>query len=250
MECKTCNLTFKNKDNYTKHLKTQRHQKRLANESTVHSCVCGKSYSYHQSLYVHRKTCEQYKQAKNNPVLNKMQKEMDELKKQINILLDKQADNHNTTNNNTTNIDTQNNTINININSFGNENLDYIDDEIICKCINRVFKSVPCLLEKIHFDPLHPENHNIKITNRKLPYATVLGNNKKWKTVNRKDAIDKMVNNGYFMLDEKYENCKDKFDPNTQHYFENFQSKFECEDKNTMKTLRNDVEMMVLNGGT
>ena len=79
-----------------------------------------------------------------------------------------------------------------------------LDDKAILACIGRVYKSIPSLLEKIHFDPKHPENHNIRITNKKLPYASVMGNNQKWKTVDRKDAIETMVLNGYNMLDGKY----------------------------------------------
>ena len=75
-----------------------------------------------------------------------------------------------------------------------------------------------------------------------------MGNNQRWKTVDRKDAIDKMVTNGYYMLDEKYENNKDKFDPRKQKSFESFKNNFEIEEKNTMKMVKGDVEMLVLNG--
>jgi hypothetical protein len=268
MHCVTCNLTFKTKANYTKHLKTQRHLKRVSNESTIFTCVCGKSYSYHQSLYVHRKTCEQHKSSKNNTTIidamqqrldkyekdtqemkDQYEKEREEMKAQISLLLDKQAGNT-TTNSNNTNIETQhNNNITININAFGNENTEYIDDQAILQCIDRVYKSIPALLQKIHFDPQHPENHNIKITNKKLPYASVMGNNQKWKTIDRKDAIDKMVTNGYYMLDEKYEVNKDKFDPRKQKNFEGFKDKFETEEKATMKMVKGDVEMLVINEG-
>jgi hypothetical protein len=148
----------------------------------------------------------------------------------------------------TNNIETQQN-INININAFGNENTDYIDDKAILGCINRVYKSIPSLLAKIHFDPKHPENHNIKITNKKLPYASVMGNNRKWKTVDRKDAIETMVINGFNLLDEKYIENKDKILTTKQHNFEEFQSKFATEDKDLMKQIKTDVDMMVLNAG-
>jgi len=174
-----------------------------------------------------------------------MKKEFEEtMKEQINKILEKHAG---TTNNNTNHIETQNVNI-ININAFGNENTDYIDDKAILACIGRVYKSIPSLLEKIHFDPKHPENHNIKITNKKLPYASVMGNNKKWKTVDRKDAIEAMVLNGYNMLDEKYTENKEKFPANKQQNFEGFQSKFEAEDKELMKQIKTEVDMMVLNG--
>ena len=167
------------------------------------------------------------------------------MKEQINKILEKHAGTINNTNSH--NIEKQQN-INININSFGNENTDYIDNKSILACISKVYKSIPSLLEKIHFDPKHPENHNIKITNKKLPYASVMRNNQKWKTVDRKDAIETMVLNGYNMLDEKYAENKEKFPASKQQNFEGFQSKFESEDKDMMRQIKTDVDMMVLNG--
>jgi hypothetical protein len=100
--------------------------------------------------------------------IDQFEKEREEMKAQISLLLDQQTSTRgntttNTNSNNTT-IDTQNN-ITIQINSFGQENTEYIDDKAILQCIDRVYKSIPALLQKIHFDPQHPENHNIKITN-------------------------------------------------------------------------------------
>ena len=271
LHCNSCNLNFKNNTCYKKHFKTSRHIKRSTNANiVVFGCICGRSYMYHQSLYVHHKKCAQYQQSKKvNPSppaenvsflvqqlqteknemrekLISFEKEHEEMKAQIAMLLDKHAGTTNNTTN-TNNIETQQN-INININSFGNENTDYIDNKAILACISKIYKSIPSLLEKIHFDPKHPENHNIKITNKKLPYASVMGNNQKWKTVDRKDAIETMVLNGYNMLDEKYAENKDRFSNQKQENFEGFQSKFESEDKDLMKQIKTDVDMMVLNG--
>ena len=273
LHCNSCNLDFKNNTCYKKHFKTSRHIQRSTNANiVVFSCICGRSYSYHQSLYVHHKKCPQYQQSKKaNPSppdtenvsllvkqlqtekdemrekLVSFEKEHEEMKAQIAMLLDKHAgttNNNNTTNNN---IETQN--INIIINSFGKENTDYIDNKSYLASICKVYKSIPSILEKIHFDPNHPENHNIKITNKKLPYASVMGINQKWKTVDRKDAIETMVLNGYNMLDEKYAENKEKISSSKQQNFEGFQSKFESEDKDMMKQIKTEVDMMVLNGG-
>jgi hypothetical protein len=227
-------------------------------------------------LYVHHKKCKQYFDSRTAPdapkietkvslqvlqlqseknemkeKLNTYEKEHEEMKAQIAMLLDKHAmPVVHTTNTNHNKIDNQtNHNITININAFGNENTDYIDDKAIIACIGRVYKSIPSLLEKIHFDPRHPENHNIKITNKKLPYASVMGMNQKWKTVDRKDAIETMVLNGYNLLDEKYTENKDKMAQAKQQNFEGFQSKFEADDKELLKQIKTDVDMMVLNGG-
>jgi len=270
LHCEICNIDCKTKANYNKHMISNRHIHRKTNAPIIYSCKCGRTYTYHQSLYYHRKTCEihqnskvgypqnekmnlqvQQLQAEKEEMRQKLmvyENEHKEMKAQIAMLLDKYAGNSNTTNNHGS-IDNQtNNNITININAFGNENIEYLDDKTINDCIERVYKSIPTLLEKIHFDPNHPENHNIKITNKKLPYASVMGNNQKWKTVDRKDAIETMVNNGYNLLDVKYVENKDKFPLRKQQNFEGFQTKFENEDKGLMKQLKTDVEMMVLNG--
>jgi hypothetical protein len=274
LHCNSCNLDFKNTACYKKHLKTNRHIERSTIADIItFSCICGRAYSYHQSLYVHHKKCIQYQQSKitaeipppaspenvsllvkqlqaekdeMREKLNSFEKEHEEMKAQIALLLDKHAGSITTNNNNTNNIETQNVNI-ININAFGKENTDYIDDKAILACISKVYKSIPTLLEKIHFDPKHPENHNIKITNKKLPYASVMGNNQKWKTVDRKNAIETMVLNGYNILDEKYAENKEKIPASKQQNFEGFQSKFESEDKDLMKQIKTEVDMMVLN---
>lgn len=278
IRCNTCDVEFSSNKGLYQHIKGKRHINKENGTTPVlqYACGCGRTYSYKQSLQLHRNSCnstaapsvtEIIEELKNTVLEERKihqqereqyQKEHNEIKAQMSILLDKYAQtttshntNTSTTNsNNNTNIETQQNNITININAFGNENLDYIDDKSIISCIDRVYKSIPTLLEKIHFDPDHPENHNIKITNKKLPYASVMGNNKKWRTVDRKDAIDSMVSNGYNLLDEKYTENKDKFAPSKQQRIEGFLSKCETEDKDVMKQIRSEVDMMVLNGGS
>ena len=270
--CSICNVAFASNKGLQQHMKGKRHVDRVNGTTNILplSCGnCGKSYSHRQSLHVHRNTCqpttlnEILEELKNTVLEERKQhqlereeykKEQQDLRSQISILLDKHTTNgpsstttnHNNNNTNTNNIETQN--ITININAFGNENTDYIDDKAILACIGRIYKSIPSLLEKIHFDPKHPENHNIKITNKKLPYASVMGNNQKWKTVDRKDAIETMVTNSYNMLDEKYTENKDKIPESKQQHFRGFQSKFESEDKELLKQIKTEVDMMVLNG--
>ena len=66
--------------------------------------------------------------------------------------------------------------------------------------------------------------------------------------------IQKDENKIYLLPDiklefEKYEVNKGKFDPRKQKNFEGFKDKFETEEKNTMKMIKGDVEIMVMNGG-
>ena len=104
------------------------------------------------------------------------------------------------------------------------------------------------MVEKIHFNPKHPENHNIKITNKKLPYASVMDSNRKWKLIDRKDAIEKMIASSYEMLDDTYREKRDKVAPRKQERFESFQEKFGNDDKTTLRNVKNDVQLLILNG--
>lgn len=275
--CNTCDEHFKNDRCYKSHIKTQKHYKRETNQTNEkHKCACGKIYQFKQGLYVHRKTCKhkehtevllidsRYNELKRDMQIQQEQheRERDELRNQISLLLDKYADmdvvpsietqqNHIETQQN---IENQNNIENltnivVNINSFGNENIDYLDDDTVIDCIKQLHNSVPAIIEKVHFHPKHPENHNIQVTNKKLPYAKVMGKNQKWKTMNRSDAIDRMITNGYNILDDAYGEHKDKFSEFKQTVFEDFQKKYLDDDKQTHKKLRTSVDTLILNEG-
>ena len=200
------------------------------------------------------------------------QQQIDELKQQINYLLEtststpaqtttavpsqvaipvqSQTINNNQSQNtiNSHNKNTTNNNININIHSFGNENLDYLNDSTIEGCINRVYDSIPRLIETIHFHPKHPENHNIKVTNKKLPHATYLDEDKQWKLMNKDDAIHTMVENGYSILESKFKEDPSKFTEERRRHYRRFQENYDNEDKETMKRIKNDVELVLYNG--
>lgn len=245
-ECKDCVLKFHRKYHLDRHIATKKHKDKVENVNltkTFPCSCCSKVFVHASSRSKHQSACKMKTMVPIKEVealRSQFEKEKEAMQKQIEDLLLSSK-----TNQINTNIGTQ---VNININAFGNENIDYLDDKSILACIDRVYRSIPSLLEKIYFDPKHPENHNIKITNKKLPYASVMGVNQKWKTVDRKDAIDTMVTNGYNLLDEKYAENKDKLPPSKQQRFEGFQSRFETEDKEVMKQIKSEVDIMVLNG--
>ena len=156
------------------------HETRSSPSVIKYTCECGKFYLHQQSLRNHKMKCTfieeviepipqipthtvdqliiELKQDMHSQKIEfqkeqacfkqAFDEERQEMKAQIALLLEKHAGP--STNCNNTNIETQQNII-ININSFGNENTDYIDDKAILACISRVYKSIPALLEKIHY---------------------------------------------------------------------------------------------------
>jgi uncharacterized Zn-finger protein len=275
MFCNTCNISFHRKFNYERHLQTKFHTQNLEKDITLAKsfvCLCGKSFSMSNSLSRHKKKCNYVPQnqqqhtteiqnltKENNEmreiickqeneiryVKDEMSKEMNDLRKQVEILL--QQSGKKTTNN--SNIKNQNNIENmIVVNSFGHENIDHLTDQIICKLIKTApFTSVPLLIEKIHFDPDHPENHNIKITNKKLNYAEVVRDNK-WVTANKKKVIDDVIQKSYDLLDEKYTENKEDISEKRQERFQNFQEKYEQADEDLLRNIKNDVDLLLING--
>ena len=269
--CQSCRLTFKTIKNLERHQQTKSHIERVTNEAqTFYVCECGKKYNYRQSLYLHRKQCTymgdrttivmQQEIEEIQTKMSEQQKQFEEereiMKRQIEDLMEKYennsistTNNNNTTNNNTTNIGTQNNNVNIiNINAFGKENLDYITDGVLNECANKVYASIPTLIENIHFNPKHPENHNIKITNKKLPHASVMTEDKEWKLMDKNELIDNMMDTGYMLIDDNFKDDPTQFTEERRRQYRRYQENYEKEDKETMKRIKSDVQYAILNG--
>ena len=85
---------------------------------------------------------------------------MEEEIKKLKLNQNSQNNQINQTNNNITNNITNNNTININ--NYGDENLKHLRSKDFANLLSGIYSAVPKLIEKIHFDPEHPENQNIK----------------------------------------------------------------------------------------
>jgi hypothetical protein len=176
------------------------------------------------------------------------EKEKAELKEQIGNLLDRLATSSKIENkiieNNIENVENQ---TNITINYFGNENLDYITNKVLISCIGKVYGSIQALVETIHFHPDHPENHNIKITNKKLQHAQVMNRDKKWKLVHRNQVIEQLMDKSYQLLEDSFEENKDVIPEKKKTNFEHFKQKYD-DDKEVKRQIKNDVDLLVLNG--
>lgn len=237
--CIECHCFFKTKQNYEYHLVSQKHNTRISSDKTkLHNCdICQQTFIHLSGLYRHRIKCKIIDIQK----VDILEKELVELRKEVEDLKKRNKD---------TNIKTQNNIENqhnnIIINCFGNENLDYITDKVILHCMERIYGSIPLLIEKIHFDPDHPENHNVQIPNKKLPHAKIMNHKREWQIVQKKDAIDNMIDIGYNMLDETFQEKGHELPEHKQKHFRNFQDNYEEGNKKTQKDIRNSVEEVII----
>ena len=226
------------------------------NPNKKYSCkFCKRSYSTNSHMNRHMKTCKKQviiNNTKNEENLLKyitiiekeksiiekeneiIKKEKEMLKKEVEKLLDKVG---NTTINNQQN--------NIYINNYGNENLDYLTKEYLDNLLKIPYSSVLNLIKDTHFNPDHPENHNIKIPNRKEKYAIVYMDGE-WLFKRKRDFISNMVDKSYNMIDCHFEDNKMILTDTKRNNFIEFRTDYEGNDK-VKKMIEGDVEMEILN---
>ena len=186
-KCSKCFKSFSSK--YTK----QRHEKLCNGAHSLQCHVCKKEFNTRQSKYHHMKyvKCEP---VSSSPTIN--------------------TTNNNTTNNNTTNNTTNNNnnitnnnntTINnnhqkqiihqhIQVNAFGNENYDYLLDEnqLLKRILQQKDAFMQKIIEAVHFDKEHPENHNIQMTNLQSKHIMIHDGTKFVKAL-KEPTFDKLI---------------------------------------------------------
>jgi len=221
-KCKYCNKIFSTSSNKTRH------------ESKY--CIGRKTSGQNSLINYFSKKFDEI-EGKREKERQKHEQEKSELRSQIEKLLEKVGNN----NNNTTNkIETQ-----IVLNNFGKENIEYINSNHINKLIQQgIYAAIPKIIKYLHFNPEHPENRNVKITNKKEAWAQIW-NNDKWELKNKKLVINNIVNKGYNILDDKKK--PDELSNKKKSKLCDFQDNYSNDDKYTHKYLNKEVETLILN---
>ena len=57
-----------------------------------------------------------------------------------------------------------------------------------------------------------------------------------------------MIQKSYDLLDEKYTDNKDDISEKRQERFQNFQEKYEQADEELLRNIKNDVDLLLING--
>jgi len=203
---------------------------------------CQKSYSKNSNLTRHVKTCSKKELNYKNSMISKLEAEKNDIviekeffKKELTKLLEKGI---------TNNITTINNTQNIIINNHGKENLSYIKPQHYMEFMKVAYVGVPRLLQNIHFHPNHPENHNIKITNKKLPYISIFQNNQ-WRLKDKRKTIENLIDNGFHMIDDYYD--KYKLSEMENKRYKRYKMEFNNDSRVLKKHLEKSTELVILN---
>jgi hypothetical protein len=193
---------------YTKIYQNIPKQEQIEDQSTLvidNGCICeycNRSYKKKFTLNRHLKTCKVKKEKeKEKENESSLELKIELAKQQIEILkLQAQVASSNTNCNNTnttsnSNNTVNNNTVNITVNDYGKENINYLESNKYKKLITQILGSgMHGLQEYIKYkycNPQQPENLTIKYTNDRSNNLKVRTNNE-WKTRNKLEVIDEL----------------------------------------------------------
>jgi hypothetical protein len=214
-ECDSCNKKFTRKDSLTQH------KKRKACKNNEYYCkFCNKGFTTDTSMYRHiRDFCKvkKEKDGEKDAIYEKLiqiEKENKQIKEQYekiiqdNKQLTKTIHNIHKTNNiiknNNINTGTVNNTNNIIIVGYGKEDLSRLDKTELLKILQTGYNSTVKLTEAVHFNPKHPEYHNVYISNMKDKYA-MMYDGKQWTLTTKEDLITKIYEDKKSFIEENLE---------------------------------------------
>ena len=218
---------------------------------------CFKSFSRIDNYKRHLTTCKKKKENENekDKKIEELIKNQEEMKEIVEKLLLEKSNtitnnNTNNTNNSTNNSHntTNNMTNNIIIHNYGDEDTKYITSDYILNLLKyKPAKAIPELIKHTHFNEEHPENQNIKITNKKSHIK--VRKNDKWELQNKEDTINDLIDRQQVhLMDEVIEEkIEEKCSNSEKNNIERCNNLYNEEDKDYMKRLYNESELIIIN---
>ena len=253
--CECCDYKTNLTANYKKHLESKKHlhvSQKLVKVSIelgkvspkMYVCkYCEKEYKHRSSLSGHIKysckknTDEDLKELVRllNQKIESQDKQIESQNKKIEKLMGK-LEIHGSFN--TTNI--QNN---ITLLAYRETDVSHLTDDDYRGCIKKVNHCVKTLIDKVHFNPLKPENRNIYISNMKDKYIMIYdGNN--WNLANKKEELDRLYEEKEMMLEEWLETNPDPV--LKQKFIQYLNNK---EDDECLNNIKEDIKLLLYNKG-
>ena len=96
-------------------------------------------------------------------------------------------------------------TQNIQLNSYGQEDLSYLSNNFKTQLVKGPYVMIPKLIEAFHFNTKAPKNNNITLPNKKENKIKIFSGDK-WMYKDKSSVINDLVDGKYFILDTHYDN--------------------------------------------
>lgn len=254
--CSICDKPFKRKANLIYH-----ESRKVCVEKPYKCKFCPSKFTSKAALYTHvREVCKGKKKEDNkkngfNKRLlkleednKKLKKDNENLKKQI-----KSSKTKNINNGNVVNADSVDSVINadsvVNVNNialigYGHEDMEKLDKKDILKAIQNGFKSVVNLTEAMHFNPKHPEYHNIYISNLKNKYAMMYNGNK-WDVSMKDELIDRIYDDKKNYIEENLDEFVGLLSVSRKNALDRWLNTDEEDSK--ISKIKNDIKLLLYN---
>lgn len=171
---------------------------------TVYSCVgCGLTYTSRSGLWKHEQNCKAL------TVSSTEKKNIREINGLGGIKMTDIPPGGISIQNNTQNI--QN--INISLREFGNENPNWLTENMLYSLIGNVSKAIPMMMQKKHFNEDFPENMNLRLNNRNdINLRLQVWEGGKWRIRDSKQTFYKVVIDIYDILSDALNEEDDEYD--------------------------------------
>jgi len=224
---------------------------------------CNKEFNSRQGRWRHLKSCkEKIKDDEDKETLlnlvEMLNKQLDEQKEQLNKQLEEQREQIKEQNNQINelikkagiNIGTQNIQQNIQQNikilAYNNTDISHLTDNDYLKCLKHSNFCIPHLIEKIHFNPHKPENHNIYISNLKNNYVMIYNGNK-WMINDREESIQNLIDEKESIIEQKLEEWIENGQqyPDIMKKFNRYLEK--KENDKVLNKVKSEIKMMLFN---
>jgi len=210
----------------------QMSQKNLTNELNLNCEFCGKLFSTKANKRKHElHRCTKIPAIiQHNKDINEWRMEKKQLYKQIDALIAKAG---NTTTNN------------LNLNSYGNEDLSHLTDSFKTGLLKGPFGMIPKMIEAVHFNDEKPENKNISLTNKKENKIKIFKNGK-WEYCKKTDILEDIMHNNYYLLDTHYDEIGNELLSDVQKLqYSHFKDTFSS--GKIKKSTKEDINLVLLN---
>jgi uncharacterized protein YoxC len=147
---------------------------------------------------------------------------------------------------NPTNIKMINN-ITINIIAFGNEDLNFINNECVKKLLYKGFESIQNYVTMVHFNEEKPEYQNIYISNKRNKNEIMVNDGNKWNIAKTNDIIEKIFFRSITFFKYKIDDLKNELLANKIKGINRLISNYDEDENKLIKDISTDIVLEIYN---
>lgn len=129
---------------------------------------------------------------------------------------------------------------NIVINDYKNDNIEYVSEKFKDNLFKQLKKKenhvrpIPYLIENIKFNPVHKENHNVKIKSDRSKIGFIYDEHK-WCAINKNQLLDDLMKYGFKIFKQYFNERKDNLSNDIIDNYDDFEETYKTNLKHAIK---------------